>query len=124
MKGYKKHNSQIEINDLIDDAITNALTRRGLVESLSALSDEETAGITSGFSTKPSIDVVCNYPEIAVAGFKQVEPICPPIKPICLPVQPVIKPICPPIKPVIKPICPPVIAGLVFIPDYNKSLSS
>lgn len=120
MKGYKKHNSQIEINDLIDDAVTNALTRRGLVESLPALSNEETAGITGGFSTKPSIDVVPDYPEIAIAGFKQVEPICPPIKPICLP----IKPIYPPIKPVVKPICPPVIAGLVFIPDYNKSLSS
>ncbi len=43
MQGNKKYKGQIEINDLIDDAITNAVARRGLVEqeALLALSDEE-----------------------------------------------------------------------------------
>ncbi|RUT10015.1 hypothetical protein DSM106972_005100 [Dulcicalothrix desertica PCC 7102] len=46
MEENKKFNHQMEINDLIDDAITNAITRRSLVETkdaLFAVSDQEAA---------------------------------------------------------------------------------
>lgn len=106
------------IRDSINDAISNAITRRGLVEeTLFALSDEETAGITGGLNAETAIVVHDSNFEIAVAGFKQVEPIYSPIKPS-------IKPICLPTKPIIKPICPPVVAGLIFIPYSEKSLDS
>nr|AVH79668.1 hypothetical protein [Desmonostoc muscorum PCC 7121] len=64
----KKCNNQIEIHDLIDEAVNNALARRNHVidanEGLSNLSSEEAGNIVGGASTP------------AIAGFK---PICPPI---------------------------------------------
>lgn len=61
----RKYNSQVEITDLLSEAVENAVTRRNQAlqeDALSALSDEEAACIAGGRMT--------------VAGFK---PICPPI---------------------------------------------
>jgi hypothetical protein len=83
----------MEINDLIHDAISNALTRRGLVEedACIALSDEEAARIAGGLTS-----------EIKATKFSPIEPVSPPTKPIS-----------------IKPICPPIIVGLI-VQDYDK----
>ena len=46
-----KHRSQLEINDLIGDAVNNAVARRSQIDSesaLSALSDEQARSITGG----------------------------------------------------------------------------
>ncbi|RCJ20368.1 hypothetical protein A6770_31640 [Nostoc minutum NIES-26] len=70
----RKHNNQIEIHDLIDEAVNNALARRNQAqdasEGLTNLSDEEVANIVGG-KTQP-----------AIAGFK---PVCPP-KPVYPPI--------------------------------------
>ncbi|MEC4813250.1 MAG: hypothetical protein SAK29_08280 [Scytonema sp. PMC 1069.18] len=87
MKGSENCNSQMEINDLIDNAIINAVARR----ELSSLSEQEATKIFGGLTS-----------EIAVAGFKEVEPICPPT------------------KPTVKPICPPIVVGLIALPDSEK----
>ncbi|MEH2063939.1 MAG: hypothetical protein V7K50_17015 [Nostoc sp.] len=48
----RKYNSQIEINDLIDGAVKNAMTRRNEVldseETLLSMSDEEAKSVTGG----------------------------------------------------------------------------
>jgi hypothetical protein len=69
----RKYNNHSEINDLIDEAVNNALARRNEVQDPSAsllnLSDEEVANIVGG-KTNP-----------AIAGFKPVyptKPVCPP----------------------------------------------
>ncbi len=49
-----KYNIQIEINDLIDDAVKNAMTRRNEVfnseEALLSMSDEEAKSVSGGES--------------------------------------------------------------------------
>jgi hypothetical protein len=100
MKESKKHNHQIEINDLIDNAITNAIARRGLL----TVSDDETASIIGGAK------------EIVFEESKRIKPICPPPRPIYPPVVAGFKPICPPPK----PICPPIVVGLIALPDDKK----
>ncbi|AFY31646.1 hypothetical protein [Calothrix sp. PCC 7507] len=45
----EKYKSQIQINDLIDDAINNAITRRQ--EGLSELSNEQVGDITGGLAS-------------------------------------------------------------------------
>ena len=86
----------MEINDLIQDAISNALTRRGLVEqeACTALSDEEAARISGGLTS-----------EIKATKLNPIEPVCPPTKPTP-----------------IKPICPPIIVGLIAV-DNDKLAS-
>jgi hypothetical protein len=108
MKSCKKYNHQIEINDLIDDAITNAVTRRGL----SAVSDDEAASIVGGLSR-----------QIAVEEFKLIKPICPPPKPMYPPTVAGFKPVTP-ICPPPKPICPPIIAGMIALPKDSINLQS
>lgn len=52
------HRSQLEINDLIDDAVNNAVARRSQIGSesaLSALSDEQVRSIAGGGIIKDSI---------------------------------------------------------------------
>ncbi|WP_236145105.1 hypothetical protein [Nostoc sp. CMAA1605] len=67
--------NQIEINDLIDAAVSDALARRsGNDDNLSDLSGEDADHVTGGIAS------------LTIAGYKPI-PICPPI----------IKPICPPI---------------------------
>jgi hypothetical protein len=50
----RKYNSQIEINDLIDDAVKNAVTRRNEAldseEALLSMSDEEAKSVAGGLS--------------------------------------------------------------------------
>ncbi|MBE9037088.1 hypothetical protein [aff. Roholtiella sp. LEGE 12411] len=50
----RKYNSQIEINDLIDDAVKNAVTRRNEAldseEALLSMSDEEAKSVAGGAS--------------------------------------------------------------------------
>ncbi|MGD1704248.1 MAG: hypothetical protein F6K22_07690 [Okeania sp. SIO2F4] len=101
MQESKKSNRKLEINDLIDNAIDNAVARRGLVETLS---DDEAQSIGGGLSLAPQKPVI--------AGFK---PICYPIKPI--------EPVCYPIKPPIKPFCPPIIVGLIAVPEDQEKLA-
>jgi hypothetical protein len=95
--------NQIEINDLLDDAIGNAVARR----ELAAISDDEATNIVGGLAEIKEV-------KFEVAGYKPIKPIeyCPPVKP---PVKPPIV-IRPPVKPPIKPICPPVVAGLMYYP--------
>ncbi|MFN6559371.1 MAG: hypothetical protein RMY28_006135 [Nostoc sp. ChiSLP01] len=80
----RKYNNQIEIHDLIDEAVNNALARRNQVqdtsEGLSSLSDEEAANIVGGKT------------QLAIAGFK------PAYSPKPVPT---------------KPVCPPIIVGLI-----------
>lgn len=49
----RKCKGQVEINDLIDDAVNNAVVRRNQVidsqDALSALSDEQAGSIAGGF---------------------------------------------------------------------------
>lgn len=108
MEESKKSNHQLEINDLIDDAITNAVTRRGLVETLS---DEEAASVGGGLTAEKNKKLAVNEP-YAIAGFKPIYPYCPPTKPV--------EPACPPVK----PICPPIIAGMIALPDEKILPSS
>ena len=98
----RKLSTQLEINDLIDDAVTNAIARRGFSQDLS---DDEAASVAGGRLAVS--DVAIN--DIAIAGFKPIDPL--PTKPICLPP---IKP-CPPQPCPPKP-CEPIIAGLIYIP--------
>lgn len=45
----KQHRSQLEINDLIGDAVNNAVARRSQIDSeLSALSDEQVKSVAGG----------------------------------------------------------------------------
>lgn len=64
----KKYNGQVEITDLMTEAVENAVRRRNQAlqeDALLGLSDSEAAGIAGG-----------QIKNIAVAGYK---PICPPI---------------------------------------------
>lgn len=77
MEETKKYHRQMEISDLIDDAIANALTRR---ESVETLSDGEAASIAGGASIEEAKKpVLITYPP-TVAGFKPIEPPVVPIK--------------------------------------------
>jgi hypothetical protein len=49
----RKHNSKVEINDLIDDAVNNALARRN--EALVDVSNEEAENIAGGLAIFPII---------------------------------------------------------------------
>ncbi|GFE68852.1 hypothetical protein [Chroococcus sp. FPU101] len=57
-----KHRNQIELSDLITDAISNAVERRNQVqeteESLTTLSDDETSAIMGGLTSGASVPVV------------------------------------------------------------------
>lgn len=58
MDGHmRKFNSQLEINDLIDDAVNNALARRNQVidskDTLSVMSNEEAGGVKGGQKSVP-----------------------------------------------------------------------
>jgi hypothetical protein len=99
----RKHSGKLEINDLLDDAVANAIARRGFSQDLS---DEEAAMVGGGKLAVSEIAI----DDIAIAGFKPIYPL--PTKPICWPIDPVCYPIepCPP-----KP-CEPIIAGLIYIP--------
>ncbi|GAA6619422.1 hypothetical protein [Scytonema sp. NUACC26] len=77
MESNKKSNHHIEINDLIDLAITNAVIRRGLVEEEGclALSDDEAAKVAGGLTIDKSTKALSKKtPEVIVAGFKPVRP--------------------------------------------------
>lgn len=54
----RNYRGQLEINDLIGDAVKNALSRRNEVidseDALSALSDEEAGSIAGGITIKPA----------------------------------------------------------------------
>jgi hypothetical protein len=55
----RMYNSQIEINDLIDDAVKNAVTRRNEAldseEALLSMSDEEAKSVAGGASALLSV---------------------------------------------------------------------
>jgi hypothetical protein len=69
----KKHNT-LEINDLIDRAVKNAVARRGLQadpDSLLTLSDCQEARVAGGLSFDIAVE---ENKEIIVAGFKPIDP--------------------------------------------------
>ncbi|KYC37671.1 hypothetical protein WA1_40125 [Scytonema hofmannii PCC 7110] len=78
MESNKKSDHQMEINDLIDLAITNAMIRRGLSdEGCLVLSDDEAGKIVGGLKVSRDTEALDRKnPEVIVAGFK---PICPPV---------------------------------------------
>lgn len=100
MENNKKHNYQLAINDLIDDAITDAVTRRELV----ALSDEEAARVGGGLTIEGDTKVAVNEP---VEGLKPIDPYYPPTQ---LPTQPVSY--------------STIIVGLIPLPDQGNLLHS
>ncbi|MEH2450676.1 hypothetical protein [Nostoc sp.] len=58
----RKYNSQIEINDLIDDAVKNAVARRNQgLDSENTLSDEEAKSVAGGVSELVPI-ILGNFP--------------------------------------------------------------
>lgn len=93
MEERKNCPQQIEIDDLIGDAIANAVTRRGLVETLS---DEEATSIAGGLTEEQKAILIKRVP--TVAGFKPIQPTCPPVKPIC----------------------PPIVVGLIYLPEDER----
>jgi hypothetical protein len=52
----KKKPSQLEINDLIAEAVVNAEARRNQAEEL--LSDEELAAVKGGTSLRPELPII------------------------------------------------------------------
>jgi hypothetical protein len=76
MSANKKYNHQMEINDLIDNAIVNAVTRR---ESVETLSDDEAAKVAGGLTAEATKIAPSIKPEVIIAGFKPIKPICPPL---------------------------------------------
>ncbi|MBH8553537.1 hypothetical protein I8751_14385 [Nostocaceae cyanobacterium CENA357] len=62
-KNNRKFKDQLEINDLIDESINNALARRNQIidanESLSDLSSEEAGNIVGGASTPVALKIIC-----------------------------------------------------------------
>ncbi len=71
----KKYKSQVEINDLIDDAVKNAVSRRSEVmdseDVLSALSDEEAGSIAGGITIEQptQIGIIAYDPPIICGKF-------------------------------------------------------
>jgi hypothetical protein len=61
----RKYHGQIEITDLVAEAVSNAAARRNQVldaeESLSPLSDEQAGAVTGG---RIFPDPICPYPEV------------------------------------------------------------
>ncbi len=66
----KQHRSQLEINDLIGDAVKNAVARRSQIDSqLSVLSDEQVIGIAGGQKVDicpPTTAGMITYPPITL----------------------------------------------------------
>jgi hypothetical protein len=91
--------SGIEINDLIDDAVANAIARRSGWETLS---DREAARVAGGQAESFLLE--------------EADPIYLPKDPICVPIQPT--------KPPIKFICTPMIMGKMIAPTNKEVLLS
>ena len=85
------YSGKIEINDLIDDAVVNAIARRSGWETLS---DEEAARVAGGQTESIVLE--------------EADPIYLPKDPICVPIKPTKLPI--------KFICPPLIMGKIAPP--------
>ena len=63
----RKYNGQIEINDLIDDAVKNAVARRNQGLDLeNALSDEEAKSVAGGISSSVVPTLVGKFPIITL----------------------------------------------------------
>ncbi|MEH2299048.1 hypothetical protein [Nostoc sp.] len=63
----RKYNGQIEINDLIDDAVKNAVARRNQgLDSENALSDEEAKNVAGGISALVVPTIVGKFPIITL----------------------------------------------------------
>lgn len=63
MNGQQRKSNQVEINDLIDDAVNNAIKRRGATDSpddFLALSDQEATRVAGGL--QPTIHGVIINP--------------------------------------------------------------
>ena len=66
----KKYKGQVEINDLIDEAVNNAVSRRNQVvnsqDALSVLSHEQAGSITGGQESKPIAMGRVDRPDVAI----------------------------------------------------------
>jgi hypothetical protein len=73
METNKKN--QFEINDLIDEAVNNAVARRGeALDSVENLSDEEAKNVTGGALIRPIILGIIICPPITI-GLIAVNPV-------------------------------------------------
>ncbi|MFW9262721.1 hypothetical protein A4S05_16960 [Nostoc sp. KVJ20] len=74
----KKYNSQIEISDLIDDAVKNAVARRNEVldseETLLSMSDEEARSVAGGVSKLVPV-ILGKFPIPTTIGLIATEPL-------------------------------------------------
>jgi hypothetical protein len=94
----KKSHQQMEINDLIADAVNNAVARRELAateEGLLGLSDEEAASIAGGLTSETT--------------FTELKPTDSDYPPTIAGMMPL------PDDPKIQPICEPVVVGLIYV---------
>ena len=76
----KNYKGQVEINDLINDAVKDAVSRRNKVMDsenvLSVLSDEEAGSIAGGITTRSTqIGVVAYDPPIICGEFPSQNPM-------------------------------------------------
>ena len=66
----RNYRGQVEINDLIDEAVNNAVARRNQVmnsqDALSALSDEQAGSITGGQESKLIATGYVGRPGVAI----------------------------------------------------------
>jgi hypothetical protein len=67
-----KAKKQFEINDLIDEAVNNAVNRRN--NSLLALSDEDANKVTGGIASTPTVLGVVVKPPITIGIITNPEP--------------------------------------------------
>ncbi|MCC5617689.1 hypothetical protein LC605_21875 [Nostoc sp. CHAB 5836] len=76
----RKYNSQLEISDLIDGAVKNAMTRRNEVldseETLLSMSDEEAKSVTGGISLNPTIVWKPFTPVVTAGIIIRQDPCC------------------------------------------------
>jgi hypothetical protein len=89
------YTSQLQINDLIDNAVVNAIARRSSWETLS---DDEAARVAGGQTESIVLE--------------EGDPIYLPKDPICVPIESTNRPI--------KFICPPLVVGIIVPPPNEE----
>jgi hypothetical protein len=87
MNGKQRKYNQFEINDLIDDAVNNAIARRGVTDSqddFSALSDEEATKVAGGLQAIINGIIINPNPPIVNGVIIKPEPTPPKCVPILI----------------------------------------
>jgi hypothetical protein len=83
MNANKVNSGRFEINDLIDDAVKNAVARRSQVidseDALLVLAETEAQSILGGAVAIPESAIFKSKPWVTAGMIAPVEPICPPV---------------------------------------------